>query len=338
MCLPLFGHRSPSPSEPPVPDPPCADRTESLGHLFRSAILHQVDASCEATREADRQLALDVVRQLHRNGALPHDTVLERMLKLLRDSRLTINFSRHQVRAVCQGFANKAEFKNVYALSPEQLKAARTDRYLSEKRIPAENETFALDALLQRPEFKNLGFDAPAGRPNAWASRPLYGAADVFHLPHGGARGYGRSFLVLEERLKQVSTLTHDDSIQTFLKQATPSRPGSFLHPERLLAEAARAHLDVEKDQRGRPVPDTFFKTLLDRAVAGAPPSSGAPQVPFIEAQVHASVRLDRDVRELHLSRRDLEEALPADEIARLLKFAEYENRRRSRRFICIDE
>lgn len=306
------------------------EQREQLGEQFRAQALDHVRQDCERTVEADRRAASRRLRG-RAGGAEQAGALLDRVVSRLQASRLTINFRAE--RLLGSEWFKRGEYLNCFTFgeSPGQPLGYPVGR------AQMEEHALGMRRALNCSPFREYGrFESAcdATRRQRWfqpSSRPLYAALDFLDGPRGGARHYGGSFLVLADHMKDVATFTPVDSFATrFLRDAvTPDKVCTSKHFPRLVAHAQEdrigynclKHLCRAADGLPGPIPAGY----------GA---GGANN--YIEAQIYGRIRFDRDVKEIHVSRAELD-LLPAPRRTRLIDTLKAANQTMGRRFYIVD-
>jgi Protein of unknown function (DUF3626) len=303
-----------------------ADDPESAlvrGQLFRSHVLHATYMRCERNSELDRRKALA------RAGG--DEALLEQMVRVLRDARLTVNFDLQQVENSSSPRLGD-EVLNCFAFREKPGAPAGSNA----GRAHMEEQVLGLSDLL-RPEhpYAEFGrYDSCSGigpaRDFQWTSRPCYAALDFLHGANGGAPTYGRSFLVLQDHFKHVCSYSPVDTFALrWGRSVRPDELSTFFHPETLIA-------NCQDDLLGY----SCLKGLKARARGDArsihPNYGHGGRNNYIDAQVHARILLHRDVKEIHIDSRELQQLAPRQQNA-LDQMRAQINRRLGRDLIFIE-
>lgn len=295
------------------------------GQFFRNRILHNIYTSCEQRAEVDRQRAL--VR------AEGNEDLLKRMLQVLQEARLTINFNAVQVERLSSTRID-SEVVNCFAF-PEKPGAPVGS---NAGRAHMEEHVLGLGELLRgnQPYAKYGRYDSDGGRAGPaqdfqWTSRPCYAALDFLYGPHGGAPTYGQSFLVLHDHFRHVCSYSPVDTFAMRWSHVNvhPDELSSFFHLETLIARC-------QDDIWGY----SCLKSLKAKARGQSFPIhrnygyGGSHN--YIDAQVYARILLHRDVKEIHLARGDLLQMSAAQQQT-LNRTRTDLNNRLGREFLIID-
>ncbi|WP_377160570.1 DUF3626 domain-containing protein [Roseateles sp. UC29_93] len=311
------------------------EHREILGQFFRADFLRQVFDDCEHTLEQDRDAAL---RRLRQTGVAPAQAqvLLDKMTAVLQDARLTINMPLERLLEFMAP-GSGGEYLNCFARSGQIQK--RPD-YVPQ-RAKLEEQALGMHETLARSAYRDFGQYRSAnggdgGNPSfQWTSRPLYCAVDFLKSPRGGAQAYGKSYLVLAEHMKHVSTFS---SVDSFARDLSPSR-SRMVKPERICTWHHFPRLIVHA--QNNEVGYNCLTTLKDAAagIVGKVPAryGKGKKHGYIEAQIHGRLKLDRDVKEIHICRSELEQLQPESRRDALLKAMEKRNRQLGRRFFIVD-
>ncbi len=314
----LESSASPLPLESRPPESLTPGQREILGQQFRARALSRVFNDCERTIETDHRDALHRLRSLA-GGAGSADALLARVVSVLQAGRLTINFKADQLGGA-DDWIRRGEYVNCFALGdrPGQPAGYSVGRARMEERV------LGFDSVLDSNPFRDYGRYADSRdatkrqRWFQWTSRPLYAALDYLNGPRGGAPHFGASYLVLADHMKQVSTFTPVDSYATsgLCDAIRPDKVCTWHHFPRLVAHAQN---------------DLFGYNCLEHLCRAADGKTGSVHARYgkggvgnhIEAQVHGRVRLDRDVKEVHISRMELDQlhfAKQRDDVIQAIK------------------
>lgn len=294
------------------------------GQLFRSRILHDVFVRCEANAAAHHE------RALARAGG--DASLLQRMVHVLRDARLTVNFD---IRQVDRAFAAHLgdEVANCFAFRERPGAPAGS----SVGRARMEEQILGLGRLLRagEPDADYGRFESESGtgasREFQWTSRPVYAALDFLDGPRGGAPTYGNAFLVLHDHVKHACVFSPVDTFSLELgpQSVHPDALATFFHLDTLVAHC-------QDDWFGY----SCLKSLKARANGDEVPVHAhyghGGRHNYIDVLVHARVLLHRDVKEIHLDSESLRRLSPAQQAA--VRAAQARAREAfGREFILID-
>ena len=322
----------PYPMEDCAPERLTPDQRRELGERFRDAAFRQLRDDCERTREMDHRAAARRLRS-HAGGAAQAEALLDRVVATLQNARMTINFKAQTLVSRSDQWFQRGEYLNCFELGDS---ADRPAGY-SVGRAQIEDSTLGLRRLINGSPLGRYGrFESgtDATRKQRWfqsASRPVYGALDFLNAPRGAASHYGQSYLVLADHVKQSATFTPVDTFATrILRNAVkPDQVCTAEHFPRLVAHA-----------QDHPFGYSCLKQLCRAAKGDAGPIPAGygqgGESNYIEAQIFGRVRFDRDVKEIHISRVELD-ALPALQRERLIERMKDANRRMARRFYFVD-
>jgi hypothetical protein len=303
------------------------DRERKLiyGQLFRTRILQEIFTRCEKRAEVDRQKALA------RAGGDEH--LLNGMLRVLREARLTINFNPVQIEQSSSARIGD-EVVNCFAFR-EKPGAPRGS---NAGRAHMEEYVLGLGELLRGKQpyaefgrYDSAGFGAGPARDFQWTSRPCYAALDFLHGPNGGAPTYGHSFLVLHDHFKHVCSYCPVDTFALRLGHANvrPNELSTFFHLETLIARC-----------QDDPLGYSCLKSLKAKACGKDMPVHRnygyGGRNNYIDAQVYARIVLHRDVKEIHFASKDLLQ-MPAQQRQILERTRTDLNNRLGREFVFID-
>lgn len=213
-------------------------------------------------------------------------------MQLLKEARLTINFVTRQL------FNNEniPDPKDVFIYKNKYERGAAKEhagRLAKEKLLFAYQQV--LNPILQQqqgpqdlktvaPDPKAFDHKEAAFDP---ALRPKYGALDFLHAPNGAARGYGRSFLVLKDHVKQRCTYTAGDTGFKNFDTNQYATEKDFSNVIDLAGPILRQHLNAAKKAA---IPDNYGVVISD----------------YVEAQIHMELDLTRDVKEIHLDLKEI--------------------------------
>lgn len=204
------------------------DRDQVLARLARSDVVGLRDKAASKNYKEELKAAADRIARLcaeqlarinplaRRNAFAANDAAtqaLPRMLKLLEDSRLTINFKAPS------WFYNKNPFKTYTNFWERGSSGASSDKlardraelelgnYAGTQRAPAKLTEREEKALERITEYGVIEGDQFVPR-----MRPRYAALDFAGCRYGGCSKYGHSYLVLHDFLKANATFCHMDS------------------------------------------------------------------------------------------------------------------------------
>lgn len=114
---------------------------------------------------------------------------------------------------------------------------------------------------------------------------PIYGSLDLFDDPHGGSPRFGSCFLILEDHVRERSTLSLGDS------HIQPSDVGSFRSPSSLLAGLAER--SAAGTLFGRPLGGRTLRDVLEGRGRSSEPARELDR--YVEIQIHGGVDLESD-------------------------------------------
>jgi len=149
--------------------------------------------------------------------------------------------------------------------------------------------------LNKRKAWEQRMFGDIYDKPLLDSERPKYGNLNITYDPSGtkGASHYGNSFLILSRSVRHRVTITNGDSSRKDSVVGTLSSCCHVLHP----------------------LPDPVLKWLLAFVCRGdfkSGSSQDLEKLRYVEAQIHGTLRLDRDVEAVFVSDTDLKE-IPLD-------------------------
>ncbi len=270
---------------------------EIYGQLFRNKILFNIYNNCEKNKIFHRNSALQKLKGIKKSAA-EVESLLTEIIRTLQNSRLTINFNASKIEPKVL-FSKDFQVVNSFAFKqkPGEINDYNIGRQNTER------ITFSIESIEKDPYAKygaNYGNFEQFGqfsknRDFQWTSRPCYAALDFLEGTYGGAVTYGKSFLVLNDYLKHVSSYCPVDTFQAmnFNKLCT------FFHFENLIANCQN---------------DWFGYNCLDSLVRKAKGQEIIPHVNYgvggrnnyIDTQVYNRIYLNRDVKEIHISNEEL--------------------------------
>jgi len=251
-----------------------------------------------------------------------------RMLGILKEARLTINFNAdtwfgngkeparvlnmfdrshkpsHNPDVVgARSLRNKVEMEFAdYAARAR--KAPRVREAQGARQLVARYGATRIDdtGLPTSPDFRS-------------AVRPRYGALDFAYCQGGGAGGhrYGRSFLVLKEHIKHASTYIYTDSFKVNNDLALRRNEyGGKLHT---LHDAVATYFHLEKVLlycTARMLTQIYAYASGERPRGSRfclPPDTTGYMVTYIEFHALTDIRFDRDIAAMVISRSEIRDS-----------------------------
>lgn len=253
-----------------------------------------------------------------------------RMLGVLKEGRLTVNFNAGQLFAngrEPEQMLNKFDLSTVPSHNPKTVKDLwyRNDvemefiDYAGRARGVARKSRQANNARRLVSHYGATGIGRtglPTSRTFESSVRPKYGALDFAYCRGGGAggNGYGQSFLILKEHVKHASTYLHTDSFK--VNKDLAARKHEYGGRIVSLREATATYFELEKILLYC-TPSMFAQIhayASGQRARGSrfclPPDTTGVKVNYIEFQAHTDIRFDRDVAAMAVSRAELERSL----------------------------
>ncbi|MDH3705276.1 MAG: DUF3626 domain-containing protein [Acidimicrobiia bacterium] len=136
-----------------------------------------------------------------------------------------------------------------------------------------------------RPEWERQLFGGVYDDPSR--TRPVYGALDLTHDPHGGSPRFGSTFLVLDSGCWERTTFTVGDS------HLGPTDVGTIVELDAVLAGVLEAAVTGDGLGRGMSIED--LRRCAEEGEHAAEPARDLDH--YVEAQVHGGVQLAGDVQ-----------------------------------------
>jgi hypothetical protein len=222
------------------------------------------------------------------------DTVYQNMVRRIRDSDLTVNFTAYKF------FNRMPKGKELYNKFSE---TGVNDAYINvrddteEKMFDYSNRGIRSGVQSMISRISNLG--SYAGGNNLIFEhrvRPKYAALNYAGLRHGAAGQWGKSYAVLKDHIKQNCTFIHTDSFDIG-NRINAGMLANYHNPYRLITNMSENMLRA-----------------LSIAVNGgnfgsAMQPTNVGQTTYIEAQVHAGIMFNRDIKKLCISNVEVSEA-----------------------------
>ncbi|KAB8040511.1 DUF3626 domain-containing protein [Silvanigrella paludirubra] len=238
--------------------------------------------------------------------------LISKIINVLQNSRLTINFNSSKLDFT--SLLKKGEIYNCFRLSgrPNDLPAYNVGR------DSIENSAFQLNNLTDSP-YQKLAVTGgysnsfnPLNRDFQGISRPIYAALDFLGYKHGGASHYGKSFFVLNDYVKHVCTYSPFD-IYGNRFNSDYNKLCTFFSFENLIA-------NCQNDFFGY----NCFKSLINKANnTNAPIHSNygkGAEGNYIESHIHGQVKIETDIKNIYISKSELQEIYPKIDMNQNLK------------------
>lgn len=288
------------------------NRDEVLARLARTDVVslrdkaNQRDYPVVLKAVADRiekeipHLLTSINRQAARNAIAAHDAAtlaVPKLIKVLEDSRLTINFK------ACNWFYTRNKYKSYTNFFERGTSGASNDRVARNKAEMAlgryDGKTYRRgprspeeEAALERiAEYGVMDQDKFVPR-----LRPRYAALDFGGARYGGCAKYGHSYLVLHDHLKANATFCHMDSFS--VEGDLKGRAAEFSGPAPTLASSTATYSSL-----GRLLLYCRPEQLVEIAnyALGVKQTGTADKLfgglLYIEAHLHADIVFSRDVK-----------------------------------------
>lgn len=248
-----------------------------------------------------------------------------RMLGILKDGRLTINFKAHRL------FGNGKEptrFLNIFEREGRPSHNPQTIQYHRDRNdVEMEFGDYAgrNHGVERSKEIRNARrlvahygatridrVGMPTSHDFRPDIRPRYGALDFAYCRGGGAgcNDYGKSFVILKEHVKHASTYVYTDSFK--VKKDLVDRREEFGGRVLTLRDATASYFELEKILLYcTPLMlMQIYSYASGQRQRGSqfslPPDATAYKVNYIEFHAHADVRFDRDVVAMVISRSEI--------------------------------
>ena len=225
------------------------------------------------------------------------------MIQILQEARLTINFNSAKMDFT--NLLKKREILNCFRMAsrPNEVQGYKMGR------DSIESTAFQLEKLSDSPYHKfgtTGGFShtfSPLNRDFQGTSRPIYAALDFLEYKHGAASHYGKSFFVLNDYAKHISTFSPFDIYGNRFKSDF-NKLCTFFSFENFIA-------NCQNDFFGY----NCFKSLLSKANGENPLvhsnyGKGA-EGNYIECHIHGQINIESDIKNIYLSKSELNDLYP---------------------------
>lgn len=303
--LPNINGNFPSPSTNSSKDEGTL-RKEIYGQLFRGEILHQIYELCESSLQEDYQSALKILSKKYKINQENAKDLLEKIIKTLQSSRLTINFDFSKIYDI----NNKGpEILNCFAYreKPNEITNYNVGR------ANIEETAFYLSKLFDNSKYEKFGrYSTATGDQTKrsanfqWTSRPCYAALDFLENPIGGAPMYGKSFIILKDYVKHNCTYSPYDTYSPpmFSNGRLKNKISTFFHFTRLIRYCQN---------------DLFGYNCLESLINKAKGKNldphrnyGKSVGNYIEAHIHSRILFARDIKQICLSKEEFDSHPPS--------------------------
>ncbi|MDV3128456.1 DUF3626 domain-containing protein [Mycobacterium sp. 21AC1] len=282
-----------------------ADRDEVLGRLAAGDVVSLLHAGEVGELESARNTVRDRLRDSFRDRHEHVDSDLEKMVELLENSRITINFQVDEAletllsedgETAPSGESSQRTYLNAWqrgAFYSEEFadlrdEAERMTGQYDGHEPPVDDES-PQDVDARRRVNDYLSRQSPNFQPSA---RPRYGALDYGQSLNGAAPGYGSAYFVLKEHVKHRATFTANDSMQ-----GNPTG-STFLGMTQLLARTRDS--DFRSIHRLATTGEGF-----EREKARRDPATGT-DTNYLEAQIHTPIDFFRDIEAVSIDLDDM--------------------------------
>ena len=282
------------------------ERQEILGRLAASEVasLKAMEIDAQSTKiEFDAWLkVINVLSIPAANAAAVVDTLIEH----LQDSDLTINFKADRFF----GTMPSGSFGNTFQQGNSPSGYLQTRDRVEEKLFDYSGTSGRTGPLSVLARIKVFGSRTNSSNTDnvffKSAMRPKYGALNYTGNTNGAASFYGRSYMLLKEYVKHNSTFTAKDSFGYGSDPDAGNRTANYHNLGRLI-------VNMNNDMLAR----------LYNAATGAnlPVTANSGALNYLEAQIHASIEFNRDIRTVCIANSELGGANSRQIRENILKF-----------------
>ena len=276
------------------------NKKETYAKIFQKTILKRADDRCSENHKDNYCKALNRLKAYCHNNEQEAEKLLRQIIEVLHKSRITINFNSLNFDFL--NLLKKRELLNCFHFSdkPNEVSGYNIGR------DSIETSTFELTKLnMSRYQSYALtkGFSLskkPLNKDFHPYSRPIYAALDFLNHQHGGAQQYGKSFFVLKDYVKQICTFSPFDTYGNRF-QGDINKLCTYFSFENLIA-------NCQNDFFGY----NCLKSLIYKArninfAIHNNYGTGA-EGNYIECHIHGQILIERDIKHIFLSKRELNE------------------------------